>query len=82
MDGEKIMALSKKNKELLKELNGKEITWADYGYVLVKGNKLIKYGKTVYTINSDQKFNILFNNYLRDEYGTTDMKQIMLMEGF
>ena len=79
--------MNKYNKEWMKELEGSE-TWTNafekrFGErvnVMVKGKKLMHKGKKF--VPTAKEFKKLQNDRLRQEYGTTDFKKIMKMEGF
>lgn len=75
--------LSKLSCEILKDLQGEEISSLRYeGVVGVEGNKIIQNGKVIDTINTNKKAKLLSHEKTYDEYGTTDIKSILRMEGF
>lgn len=66
---------------VLKEMEGKEILSMQFeGCVMVKNGKVITRNRTI-TPNAKQTKE-LWNEYIYQEYGTTDLKTILKMEGF
>lgn len=61
--------ISPKYKKILKEMQGQEISWEDWGYCLVKDNKLIKYGKVVKVLTTNADVKKLSSNAFEDEFG-------------
>lgn len=75
--------LNKTFRELLKALNGQEIRSMTYENVVgVKGNEVIDAGVVVDKLDTDAKVKKLWDEYIYDEYGTSDTKEIARMEGF
>lgn len=73
--------LSRQQKNFIRELDGTEIQYSDIGTVFVRGNKLIHNGEVVERI-TPENYDEVVEGYRMTEYGTTDLKQIMRMEGF
>ena len=79
--------MNENNKEFMKAMDGQEI-WTDafgkrFGErvcVGIDGIKIVCNGKKF--TPTDKEMKELKNDRLRQEYGTTDFKKIMKMEGF
>jgi len=77
------MVISKINKEWLNSLNGTEVWTNAFGQrtcVGIKKDGVIKEGKKI--VLTSKQMNRLRKDHLIQEYGTTDIKKIMKMEGF
>ena len=62
--------LSRNSREILKSLDGQEIRSLRYeGVVGVKGNKIIREGKVIDTINTNKKASKLMSEAFYDEFG-------------
>jgi len=62
--------LNKNSREILKQLDGQEISSLRYeGVIGVKGNKIIREGKTIDTINTNTKAKKLMDEAFYDEFG-------------
>jgi len=60
--------LSEISKEILRMMNGMEIWSQEYeGCVGVEGNKVIRDGKKVDTLNTNKKIDTLWNEYIENE---------------
>ena len=73
--------MNKEQKEFIKSLNGTEFFYSDIGGVLVRDFELIRFGEVIEKITS-KNYQEIVDSYHEDEYGTTDIKEILAMEGF
>jgi len=69
------------DKELIEEMNHSEFFFRDYGTVQIDGFSLIRGGEVVEKITS-KNIDEVRDAINMTEYGTTDMNEIMRMEGF
>jgi hypothetical protein len=73
--------MNKNQIETMKELEGSEVFYEDLGAVGIKVE-----GTDVFVIDCGRKIKSSYKKvmtaYLMTEYGTTDMSEIMSMEGF
>jgi len=74
--------LNKNQQEFIEAIQGSEILFEDIGCVGIEGNNLIKGGIVILKIDSAKTYKRFIDAYNMDEYGTTDFKVIMKMEGF
>ena len=79
--------MNKSSIEFWKELKGSEISASAFGKRF--GEQVVVMVEYPFCIHNGKKFKPTVNewkelekDYLRQEYGTTDMNQIMKMEGF
>ena len=72
--------MKKEQKELIEVLNGEELAYKDV-IVLVEGENLILNGK-VYGKITKKNYRAISDAWKMQEYGTTDLKEIMTIEGF
>ncbi len=76
-------AMGKLTKELLTEMDGREISSLHYETVIgVRGSEVIDAGKVIDVLDTPKKVKRLWDELIYQEYGTTDMASIAAMEGF
>lgn len=70
------------SKLTLNQMDGEEILSTKYeGCVFVSGKKVIKAGNVIDTLDTDDKINTLWNELVKNEFGTTNTTSILKMCG-
>lgn len=75
--------MGKRTRELLTEMDGREIRSIHYETVIgVRGSEVIDAGKVIDVLDTPKKVKRLWDELTYQEYGTTDVATIAAMEGF
>jgi len=73
--------MNKEQKQFIKELNGQEIFFKDFGVVAIIEDSLVHCGKKILKITNNN-FKEIQKAYFYTEYGTWDINNILKIEGY
>ena len=68
-------------KELIKDMNGYEISSLRYeDIVCVDGNKVIRFGEVIDTLDTEEKVKSLWEDLMTQEFGSREQREAMIRE--
>lgn len=74
--------MNQTNTNFLRSIEGCEFNFEDYGCVGIENNELILAGEVIFKAESDEDAKKIIDAYTEAEYGTSDLLEILTMEGF